>query len=327
MILVIEISGNKTTSDRILIQNFLLGYDLIISSEICLVNNHSASYLLNSYSNFDNDTFQGSHFPSARHHVSESIHGSSFSAARHGNNYGSSAFGNQHSHFGPNTSKQYNSIGFSKSHTPFESYSKPSKPRKYRINAHVTGFEKSKSEMEKKLKTKNHYDDIKIISYEFESWDNLKEDKKTNLSTSPDMFFHPPILNQTVKTPAPLTGHPEKTLNDQLHNILARHTQKHENYVSLDVVLRRVAASGNIEDLKFLVGIKNINLDSQDNTPGKFFTALHWAAKKGHIESFNLLLEAGANPDIRDYSDKRAAEYIKQPTAENTGFNYTAIFK
>ena len=56
-----------------------------------------------------------------------------------------------------------------------------------------------------------------------------------------------------------------------------------------------------------LTAVKDIN--AQDDNPKSRRTALHWAAIKGHMSIFDLLIAKGAKVDIKDAEGKTALDY------------------
>jgi hypothetical protein len=203
--------------------------------------------------------------------------------------------------------------------------SNPRLPLKYKVNVTISGFNTpTKEEIEGFIKKKsneaNMYN-LKIVDYEFEYCDNLKVSKTQKINTffplESEIHLEKNIPTFTFTSPPKLT------------NILSKYKQQNDLYSPhIDVVIRRAAAAGNLEDLTVLVNVKGIDINSQDSTPGKHFTALHWAAKRGHLAVYQFLIDNGAALDIQDASQKRPSEYLPNfnNKSKNSDFDYSKIF-
>ena len=103
-------------------------------------------------------------------------------------------------------------------------------------------------------------------------------------------------------------------VNDKIERkILAFYKLKDASKESLQHGLRRAAYLGESMHLRFF--LKKLNIDeinAQDNNPEKKRTALHWAVLSGSQDCVRALLSAGANPSIKDASDKMAKDYAKE---------------
>lgn len=73
--------------------------------------------------------------------------------------------------------------------------------------------------------------------------------------------------------------------------------------------LRNAAANNFIEDLRLFIDLVS-DINAVDKNPKSSRTALIHAARNGHIECYQLLLERGANPDIQDALGSIAAQYL-----------------
>lgn len=71
-----------------------------------------------------------------------------------------------------------------------------------------------------------------------------------------------------------------------------------------------LAASRNHLAIVALLVAKGAELNTQERSQG--LTPLIWAAKEGHTKVVDFLLMAGANPQIRDYQGKTAADWARQ---------------
>ena len=82
--------------------------------------------------------------------------------------------------------------------------------------------------------------------------------------------------------------------------------------------LYMAAAFGRKDVAKFLIS-QNADINKADNIHG--YTPLHTAAKHGHIEVVQLLLEKGANPALQDKYDNRPIDYLRNLSKENRQVN------
>jgi len=71
-----------------------------------------------------------------------------------------------------------------------------------------------------------------------------------------------------------------------------------------------LAASNNFSKIVELLIRKGADVNRIENSNG--WTALIWAAKRGHKETVQVLLKHQADQAIRDYSDTSAVEYAEQ---------------
>lgn len=85
---------------------------------------------------------------------------------------------------------------------------------------------------------------------------------------------------------------------------------------TINTVLRRAAATGNKKDVQFLLEY-GAEINSQDDTPGKKKTALHWAAERKRSDIIQLLLYRGADPYIKDANGKTATHYYPEFFTQN----------
>lgn len=76
----------------------------------------------------------------------------------------------------------------------------------------------------------------------------------------------------------------------------------------IDLEFRKAAASGTHKDMKFMRSvITKVRVNEPGPTSG--MTALHQACKYGKINAVNFLLAHGANPDLKDATNKTAFDY------------------
>lgn len=73
---------------------------------------------------------------------------------------------------------------------------------------------------------------------------------------------------------------------------------------NLEESLREVACLGDLQKLKMLIGA-GANLNSQNLVNG--WTALHWAAKRNHVDIVSFLLDCGASSSIASYNGEMPA--------------------
>ena len=64
-----------------------------------------------------------------------------------------------------------------------------------------------------------------------------------------------------------------------------------------DTCLIFAASRGHTEIVRYLVGLKEVEVDHTDDEDG---TALHWAADNNHADVVQVLIDAGANIEVRD---------------------------
>lgn len=102
--------------------------------------------------------------------------------------------------------------------------------------------------------------------------------------------------------------------NAEMVSLLKKYNLPNDTQASLEKGLRNAAANNATADLKFFISAVT-NINAQDTNPKMKRTALHWASIKGHDECYELLLNAGANPDIPDADEKKAFNVIKPPVA------------
>ncbi len=182
---------------------------------------------------------------------------------------------------------------------------KPSYPLFYRVNVCLSTFiPMTKKELEILISNKSGtplLDRVRIVKYSFEPSDNFPQ--------NPAQFF--------------------TNLVGPLKELFIKYKLKTEQSIPfIDVVFRRAAAKGNVEDLTTLIISKRVDINSQDTTPGKHYTALHWAAKNEHVHAYNLLIFNGANPHITDASNHEPSYYLKKSNPEKTSsFDYSRIFQ
>ena len=67
------------------------------------------------------------------------------------------------------------------------------------------------------------------------------------------------------------------------------------------------AKNGFTTSVKRLLSIRNINVNMKDDWTG--WTPLNWAALKGHVEIARLLLQNGAEVNVRDSLDRTPLHY------------------
>jgi ankyrin repeat protein len=70
--------------------------------------------------------------------------------------------------------------------------------------------------------------------------------------------------------------------------------------------LRKAAFNNRLEALKEFIQLVN-TINAKDPKQGK--TALHFAVSKGHLECVKELLSAGADPVVKDASEKAPGDY------------------
>lgn len=289
---------NPWVEDRIRIQNHLLSFSLIINGQISLVKAKNTLLLPSPFNSIHLPQNSANHFFSGNRMVG-------FEGSRPG-------ISNQQSE----ESSRY--------------------PVQYIVNAILTGSRCLTKEQFIKLITPRFHDDVQIIKYEFDSTDNFAPSKpeesqftsinfynrhQTNNSSSSedDPFFQSDIEAFSSK------------LNQEhiLNSIFAKYKYESEMFLpNPKVALRRAAAAGNIEDLEALLSIRGLDINAQDDTPNKQYTALHWAAMRNHLNAYKLLIKVGANPEIKNASGKMPSEYLKTKEAEieHNGFDYSKIF-
>jgi hypothetical protein len=82
-------------------------------------------------------------------------------------------------------------------------------------------------------------------------------------------------------------------------------------YVDWEKILRMASASGGLADVRFLIEVKAIDINSVDANPKKSYTSLHIAVQYNRLEIAQYLLTKGANPHIKDANQKTPIAYIK----------------
>lgn len=118
--------------------------------------------------------------------------------------------------------------------------------------------------------------------------------KKENINTHP--FFEKPAE--------------EKLHEKQLAELVKKYKLPNSQQDSLEKGLRNAAHNDQAEDLKiFLRFVKNI--DAKDKNPNSEKTALHLAVIKQSTDCIKLLLDNNARTDIKDKSEKTAADYAQ----------------
>lgn len=75
--------------------------------------------------------------------------------------------------------------------------------------------------------------------------------------------------------------------------------------------LRESASIGDMETLRNLVEVKNVDVNSQNKMNGR--TALHWGAKRNHQTVVQYLLSHGAVTDVVDKDGKTAGQLTTNP--------------
>ncbi|KAL5017973.1 hypothetical protein ScPMuIL_003695 [Solemya velum] len=75
--------------------------------------------------------------------------------------------------------------------------------------------------------------------------------------------------------------------------------------------LRHGASNGDLEKIRKLIEEKSVDVNSRNKVNG--WTALHWAAKRGHVTLVKYLLLKGADPTIASASNELAAQVTIDP--------------
>lgn len=80
---------------------------------------------------------------------------------------------------------------------------------------------------------------------------------------------------------------------------------------SAEVILRRAAAMGSLNDVKKLLKhATNLNINAVGAKNAR--AAIHWAALKGHVQIFWEIVRHGGDVDLKDGFLKSAADYAKE---------------
>jgi ankyrin repeat protein len=84
---------------------------------------------------------------------------------------------------------------------------------------------------------------------------------------------------------------------------------KDDSQVELERGLRKAACNNKLEALKIFIKLVH-NIDAPDSNPTQGKTALHWAVIKNHSACVQELLQANADPAIKDRDGKTVRDYI-----------------
>lgn len=106
-----------------------------------------------------------------------------------------------------------------------------------------------------------------------------------------------------IKSETPKTGFLFFTPIPQA--LLKKYGLVDDSQPSLEKGLRRAAAKNNMTDLKLFIQFTN-NMNAKDSNPTVGRTALHWAAEKGHVDCYHLLIENGADVTLLDANGRCA---------------------
>ena len=82
--------------------------------------------------------------------------------------------------------------------------------------------------------------------------------------------------------------------------------------ITPELALRRAAFQGNDIYIKELLKEFTMNINSQDNVPGKKFTALHWALKQNKETTVKLLIDHSADITIKSDDGIAPLKLIKE---------------
>lgn len=108
-----------------------------------------------------------------------------------------------------------------------------------------------------------------------------------------------------------------KTSNkNQIKHLLARYELDDDSQFNLERGLCSAASQGCVDDLKIFIDlVKNIN--AKDGNPKLNHTALHWAVIKEHKVCVQMLLTAGADPNVKNTAGKSPLDYASKKSSQN----------
>ncbi len=115
---------------------------------------------------------------------------------------------------------------------------------------------------------------------------------------------------QPSALPEQLAGAPLEEPDEQGNGDPAEPLQTMENSPSEPWELHRAAAAGDVARVKQLVDEHPGRINDQDSRSG--FTALHEAARRGHVDVVQALIGAGAAASLRDKDDMTAVDVAIQ---------------
>jgi hypothetical protein len=98
--------------------------------------------------------------------------------------------------------------------------------------------------------------------------------------------------------------------------LMKKYKLSDDSQKSYEKGLRNAAANNFVEDLRLFIDLVG-DINAVDENPKSRRTALIHAARNGHMECYQLLLERGANPEIQDASGSTAAQYL-EPSSKLT---------
>lgn len=165
------------------------------------------------------------------------------------------------------------------------------------------------------LKNKNFYSDYKIEDFdENEYYEvcsksiNPQQNIKNELSSISAEQDNDEILYSEN-----ISENKESIKEQMLKNILKKYGYAGKIGPDYQYILRKAAANKYAEDLQFIIdAVPGIDVNKQDDNPYNKKTALHLAVIKGSIECVNVLINAKAEWNICDASQKTALDYAKE---------------
>ena len=140
----------------------------------------------------------------------------------------------------------------------------------------------------------------------------LDESREVNASNDPDLSGSAETLSSSTRPSHSSLFCP--STDATMRMLVRKYKLPDQTQASFEKGLRNAAVNNFIEDVKsFLTIVKNI--DAVDDNLDSRRTALIHAARKGHLECYQLLIERGANPEIHDASGNTAQQYLENTRA------------
>jgi hypothetical protein len=128
-------------------------------------------------------------------------------------------------------------------------------------------------------------------------------------------FYYAPVVCSTVRIgSSTVFMDSTKTVDDGLSAEMATQIQqlrkkfKLSQTDTLEKLLRRIVVFGNLDELLMLIPLVP-DISAKDENPESQKTALHLAVERNNVHFAQLLLSAGADPEVKDSLNKTPENY------------------